>query len=158
MTRTNTEPEVEENAARRTARQLSDVEIKEFLRNNYWAVLAISVDDEPYGVPIIYGYDDDGTIYIANGPGKKITMIERNPHVTMTVVEVAEAGKRWRSVIVRGDVEMVDDLSGKMHAFNTLRKQMPPTFTPSVRDAAKLAMAKVIRIVPREITGRAIGL
>jgi hypothetical protein len=44
-----------------------------------------------------------------------------------------------------------------MHAFNTLRKQMPESFTPRLRDAAKLAMAKVIRIVPTEITGRAFG-
>jgi hypothetical protein len=52
---------------------------------------------------------------------------------------------------------MVHDLTQKMHAFNTLRKQMPESFTPRLRDAAKLAMAKVIRIVPTEITGRAIG-
>jgi nitroimidazol reductase NimA-like FMN-containing flavoprotein (pyridoxamine 5'-phosphate oxidase superfamily) len=148
---------VDENAARRTARDLSEAEIRDFLRANYWAVLAISVNDEPYGVPIIYGYDDDGNIYIANGPGKKITILEQNPRVTMTVVEVVEAGKRWRSVIVRGNVEMVEELSQKMHAFNTLRKQMPESFTPRMRDAAKLAMAKVVRIVPTEITGRAIG-
>jgi nitroimidazol reductase NimA-like FMN-containing flavoprotein (pyridoxamine 5'-phosphate oxidase superfamily) len=148
---------LEETAARRTARDLSEDEIRDFLRANYWAVLAISVNDEPYGVPIIYGYDDDGSIYIANGPGKKITMLEQNPRVTMTVVEVVEAGKRWRSVIVRGDVVMVADLTEKMHAFNTLRKQMPESFTPRMRDAAKLAMAKVVRIVPIEITGRAIG-
>jgi nitroimidazol reductase NimA-like FMN-containing flavoprotein (pyridoxamine 5'-phosphate oxidase superfamily) len=152
-----TENSVDENAARRSARSLSDVEIKEFLSQNYWAVLAISVNNDPYGVPIIYGYDDDGSIYIANGPGKKITMLEQNPRVTMTVVEVAEAGKRWRSVIVRGDVVMVADLTEKMHAFNTLRKQMPESFAPRMRDAAKLAMAKVVRIVPIEITGRAIG-
>ena len=148
---------LEENAGRRSARDLSAVEIKQFLRQSYWAVLAVSVNDEPYGVPVIYGYDEDGNIYIANGPGKKINMIEQNPHVTMTVVEVAEAGKRWRSVIVRGDVEVVQDLNQKMHAFNTLRKQMPDSFTPRLRDAAKLAMAKVIRIIPTEITGRAIG-
>jgi nitroimidazol reductase NimA-like FMN-containing flavoprotein (pyridoxamine 5'-phosphate oxidase superfamily) len=148
---------LEETAARRTARDLSGDEIRDFLRGNYWAVLAISVNDEPYGVPIIYGYDDEGSIYIANGPGKKITMLEQNPRVTMTVVEVVEAGKRWRSVIVRGNVVMVADLTEKMHAFNTLRKQMPESFAPRMRDAAKLAMAKVVRIAPIEITGRAIG-
>ena len=148
---------MEDSAGRRSARDLSDAEIKQFLRDNFWAVLAISVRDEPYGVPIIYGYDDDGSIYIANGPGKKNNMIEQNPRVSMTVVEVAEAGKRWRSVIVRGDVQIVAELNQKMHAFNILRKQMPEGFTPRLRDAAKLALAKVVRIVPTEITGRAIG-
>ena len=147
-----------DESARRTARKLDDDEVKQFIRNGYWAVLALSVDDEPYGVPIIYGYDDsDGVFYVANGPGKKIEMALANPACTLTVVEVEDYGKRWRSVIVRGRVELVDDLTTKMHAFNTLRKQMPESFMPRMRDAAKLAMAKVIRIVPVEITGKTVG-
>ena len=147
-----------EESARRTARKLDDAEVKAFIKSGYWAVLAVSVDDEPYGVPIIYGYDeDDGTFYVANGPGKKIEMALANPRCTLTIVEVEEFGKRWRSVIVKGNIELIDELPRKLHAFNALRKQMPESFTPRMRDAAKLAMAKVIRIVPTEITGKAIG-
>ena len=139
----------------RTPRELDRAEIDAFLRAGFWGVLALSVDDQPYGVPIIYGYDDDGVFYIANGPGSKISMLERNPLVTLTVVEVAEQGKQWRSVIVRGRAEIVDGITEKMHAFNALRKQVPSA-TPRVSDAARLAAAKVIRIVPEEITGRGI--
>lgn len=147
-----------EDSARRTARKLDDAEVKAFIQSGYWAVLAVSVNDEPYGVPIIYGYDeDDGTFYVANGPGKKIDMALANPRCTLTIVEVEEFGKRWRSVIVKGTIELVDELPQKLHAFNALRKQMPESFTPRMRDAAKLAMAKVIRIAPTEITGKAIG-
>ena len=147
-----------EQDARRTARRLTDDEVRSFIKQGYWAVLALSVDDEPYGVPIIYGYDDkDSVFYIANGPGQKIEMALANPRCTLTIVEVEEFGKRWRSVVARGRIELVDDLTTKMHAFNTLRKQMPESFMPRMRDAAKLALAKVIRIVPIEITGKAIG-
>lgn len=141
----------------RRARTLSAEEIDVFLRAGFWGVLALAVDHEPYGVPIIYGYDDDRTFYIANGPGKKISMIEQNPQITLTVVEVAEYGKRWRSVIARGRADIVEDLTTKMHAFNTLRKQVATGGTPRLRDATKLATAKVIRLEPTEITGRAIG-
>ena len=145
-----------EDAGRRTGRRLDKTEIVEFLRKGFWGVLALSVGDEPYGVPIIYAYDDDGTFYIANGPGKKIEMMQKNPNVTLTVVELEDYGKKWRSVIVYGKVELVDSLPEKLHAFNALRKQIPRPAT-RLSDAAKLASAKVIRLIPTDLTGKAIG-
>ena len=146
---------MEGSGGTRSARAMTSEEIDAFLRAGFWGVIATSVDDQPYGVPIIYGYDDDGSIYVANGPGQKISMMERNPNVTLTVVEVVDQGKRWRSVIVRGRIEMVENLTEKLHAFNTLRKQVPSA-NPRLRDAAKLAAAKVVRLVAVEITGKAI--
>lgn len=145
-----------ETGGRRSGRRLERDEIDAFLRRGFWGVLALSHQDEPYGVPIIYGYDDNGVIYIANGPGKKIEMMLRNPRVTLTVVELEDFGRKWRSVIIYGKAELVESLSEKLHAFNTLRKQIP---RPSARlsDAAKLAAARVIRIVPSEITGKTVG-
>ena len=140
----------------RTGRILSPQEIDEFLKKGFWGVLATSVSDEPYGVPIIYGYDDDGTFYIANGPGKKIRNMETNPNVTLTVVDVEDYGKRWTSVIVYGKAEILSEIGEKMHAFNTLRKQIPRAAV-RVRDASRIAMAKVVRIVPTTMTGKATG-
>ena len=148
--------EDQEGGGRRTARQLQRAEIEAFLRQGFWGVLALAVDNEPYGVPIIYGYDDDGTFYIANGPGKKLEMMKKNAAATLTVVEVEDFGRKWRSVIVYGRIEIVDAIPEKLHAFNTLRKQIPRPAT-RLSDAAKLAAAKVVRIVPTEMTGKAIG-
>lgn len=145
-----------EEAGRRTGRKLDTDEIEEFLRRGFWGVLALSVDDQPYGVPIIYAYDDDGAFYIANGPGKKIEMMQQNPQVTLTVVELEDYGRKWRSVIVYGRVQLVETLPEKLHAFNALRKQIPRPAT-RLSDAARLASAKVIRLVPTEMTGKAIG-
>lgn len=146
----------EEAAGRGSGRPLSQEEIEAFLKQGFWGVLATSVDDEPYGVPIIYAYDEDGTFYIANGPGKKIQNVEKNPNVTLTIVELEDYGRKWKSVIVYGRVEIVHELGEKLHAFNALRKQIPRP-AARLRDAAKLAMAKVIRIVPTHITGKTIG-
>jgi uncharacterized protein len=145
-----------EATGRGEGRRLSKEEIEAFLKQGFWAVMATSLDDQPYGVPIIYAYDDKGVFYIANGPGKKIEIVQKNPNVTLTVVDLEDYGRRWRSVIVYGRVELVEDLSEKLHAFNALRKQIPRP-AARLRDAAKLAMAKVIRIVPTEMTGKAIG-
>lgn len=141
---------------RGTGRVLTRQEVEDFLKQGFWGVLATSLGDEPYGVPIIYAYDEHGVFYVANGPGKKIRIMEQNPNVTLTVVELEDYGRRWRSVIVYGRVEMVHELGEKLHAFNALRKQIPRP-AARLRDAAKLASAKVIKIVPTEMTGKAIG-
>lgn len=151
-----TEPTHTEDAGTRTGRVLTRTEIDEFLKRGFWGVLATSVNDEPYGVPIIYAYDDDGTFYIANGPGKKIQNIEANPTVTLTVVELEDYGRCWKSVIVYGKAEVLTELGEKMHAFNALRKQIPRP-AARLRDAARIAMAKVVRIVPTTMTGKATG-
>jgi uncharacterized protein len=145
-----------EDAGRRSRRDLSRTEIDEFLRHGFWGMLALSNHDEPYGVPIIYAYDDDGVFYIANGPGKKIEMMLKNPRVTLTVVELEDYGRKWRSVIAYGEVELVESMTEKLHALNALRKQIP---RPAARlsDAAKVAAAKIVRLKPREMTGKAIG-
>ena len=146
----------EETGGRRSSRPLQRSEIDAFLKSGFWGVLALSNDDEPYGVPIIYAYDDDGTFYIANGPGKKIEMMLKNPRVTLTIVEVEDFGRKWRSVIAYGNVELVEGMTEKLHALNALRKQIP---RPAARlsDAARIAAAKIIRLVPSQITGKAIG-
>lgn len=151
-----TQPMHAEDAGSRSGRALSKDEIDEFLKKGFWGVLATSVGDEPYGVPIIYAYDEDGMFYVANGPGKKIENVQKNPNVTLTVVELEDYGRKWKSVIIYGRVEILNDLADKLHAFNALRKQIPRP-AARLRDAAKLAMAKVIRIVPTEMTGKAIG-
>lgn len=145
-----------EEAGTRSAQILTPQEIDEFLKKGFWGVLATSVNDEPYGVPIIYAYDDNGTFYIANGPGKKIQNIEANPNVTLTVVELEDYGRCWKSVIVYGKAEVLTELGEKMHAFNALRKQIPRP-AARLRDAARIAMAKVVRIVPTTMTGKATG-
>ena len=145
----------EQHGGSRTARQLSRAEIEEILKRNCWGVLAMVADDTPYSVPIIYGYNGEDFVF-ANGPGRKADVLAQNPRVNLVVTEVEEHGKRWRSVVVKGTIEWIDDLGGKLSAFNTLRKQIPFS-AERVRDAAKLAGAKVARIVPSEITGRSAG-
>ncbi|MGQ0813006.1 MAG: pyridoxamine 5'-phosphate oxidase family protein [Gemmatimonadota bacterium] len=150
------EPTHAEDAGSRTGRALTKEEIDGLLRRGFWGVLATSVRDAPYGVPIIYAYDDDGTFYIASGAGRKIDNVEQNPNVTLTIVEVEDYGRRWASVIVYGKAEIVSDLTARLGAFNALRKQIPRP-AARIRDAARIAAAKVIRIVPTEMTGKAAG-
>ena len=142
-------------AGARERRTLTEQEVQELLARNCWGVLSMSIADEPYAVPVIYGYDGRQFVF-ANGPGRKVDTLNRNPRVCLVIAEVEESGKRWRSVVVRGEVEWIEGVADRLHAFNLLRQQIPFT-AQRLRDAAKIAHAPVARIVPREITGRAAG-
>ena len=134
---------------------LSESEIHELLARNCWGVLSMVSGQEPYAVPIIYGWD--GTQFVfANGPGRKVDVLKANPEVCLVVAEVEGYGQNWKSVVVRGRIEWVEGTIDRIAAFNLLRKQIPFT-AQRVSDASKIASAPVARIIPTEITGRMAG-
>ncbi|MGH7540589.1 MAG: pyridoxamine 5'-phosphate oxidase family protein [Gemmatimonadota bacterium] len=143
-----------DSASRFGARELAPHEIDELLRRGWWGTLATSADGEPYGVPVVYGYDGE-RFYIASAPGKKIRNIEANANVCLTVVETDGGPGDWASVLVLGHAELVRGIRGHLDAVRALRAQVGRRGEVTMEDAKRLARAKVIAIVPREVTGRA---
>lgn len=137
-----------------SSRGLEEHEVEAFLEDHSWGVLGTSLDDVPYAVPVIYGYDGRD-FYVIMVKGKKTAILERNPEVSLTVVDVQEPGMVWRSVIIAGRVEWVTDVKGWLHAMITLRKQRGNDAGATLKEAKRLARARVARIVPTQITGRA---
>ncbi|MFV1988907.1 MAG: pyridoxamine 5'-phosphate oxidase family protein [Gemmatimonadota bacterium] len=133
--------------------ELTAADVEAVLARNWWGTLATSVDGQPYGVPIVYGYDGEH-FYVASAPGRKVDAVEANPSVTLTVVEVAPDASGWSSVIVFGSVEFVREPAGYLRALKALRGQRGYAGSVSPADAARMARARVLRITPSEITGR----
>lgn len=133
---------------------LHEAEVAALLERNWWGTLAVAADARPYAVPVVYGWDGRD-FYVANTPGRKARTLEVNPAVCLTVVEVEDRGRSWRSVVVEGRAESVSGPRGYLTALQALRRQVgkegPP---PSPADLARLARARVIRIVPEEVSGR----
>ena len=80
--------------------EMSDPEIREFLRRVGYGHLACSRDDQPYVVPVNFAYRD-GEIFVYTTEGKKTEFIAANPRVCLQAEEV-EDNKHWQSVIVYG--------------------------------------------------------
>jgi uncharacterized protein len=139
---------------RRGPRTLSRAEIETILGRNWWGVLATTLNGEPYGVPVAYGYDGDA-LYIATGPGRKLANLMANPLACFTITEVGAGDAGWCSVIVAGEATPIESLAERLRALNVLRRQVAGHRTASPRDAATAARASVIRLVPEERTGRA---
>jgi len=116
-------------------------------------VLSTVEEPYPYAVPVVYGYDGDH-FYIANKSGRKVSNIEAHRGVCLCVAEVERGTGEWSSVVVTGDAKFVDGVDGRLEALRTLRRQTGFDVKAGPRDIARLAAARVIRIVPHEITGR----
>ena len=131
------------------AMEMADVQL--FLRGHSWGVLSTLSEGRPYAVPVSYGFD--GTdLFLASGPGRKLRSLESNPAVCMTVTDVVD-GARWTCVVVMGDAVAVDDLPGRLHALNAIRRQQPGTL-PQPKDLARAAGSTVFRVRPLELSGR----
>ena len=136
-------------------RVMDPVEIHRFLLRHQWGILCTVGQGAPYGVPVSYGFDGR-SLFVASGPGRKRRNLETDASVCITVAEV-EDGDHWTSVVVTGNALHVDDLRGKFHALNSIRRQRSNGGAPSATDLARIAGASIFRITADQITGRVRG-
>jgi nitroimidazol reductase NimA-like FMN-containing flavoprotein (pyridoxamine 5'-phosphate oxidase superfamily) len=115
---------------KRTDREITDVlEIESILHKALVCRIGLANGNEPYIVPVCFGYLP-GRIYLHSSmSGKKIQMIEQNPKVCFEVDEchaiiVNEApcawGMRYRSVIGFGKASFITDDNEKKHGLNCI--------------------------------------
>lgn len=115
------------------------------LAAGYWAILTAVEAGAPYAVPVIYGWDGSAA-YVLMQPGRKERALRACADACLSVPAGAGA-----SVLIRGRGEWVDELTRKAHAADVVRRQMAGRRAPSVRDAARLVRAHVMKLVPHEV-------
>lgn len=87
--------------------ELKRNDMEELVLRNKFGRLGLSVNDEPYVVPVSYAYHE-GKIYIHSERGKKTEYLTKNPRVCFQIDEVYENGS-WKSVIIYGKAKFVED-------------------------------------------------
>lgn len=85
---------------------LSADECRLLLSRQRLCTMSLADGDEPYAVPVFYGFDGT-TLHIGLAEGRKTRVLDTNPRVCITVTEV-EPGDAWASVQVTGTAEWVD--------------------------------------------------
>ena len=127
--------------------------------------LGLAVDNEPYVVPMNYGYTmEDGrlVLYLHSAVrGKKLDMIRANPRVffeldcDVTPFEgkvACQYGLTYSSIMGRGTARIVEDVEEKMQAMSILmRTQTRKEFTFNER---LVSIVAVIRIDVEEYTAK----
>ena len=127
--------------------------------------LGLAVDNEPYVVPMNYGYTmEDGrlVLYLHSAVrGKKLDMIRANPRVffeldcDVTPFEgqvACQYGLTYSSIMGRGTARIIEDVEEKMQAMSILMKtQTRKEFTFNGR---LVSIVAVIRIDVLEYTAK----
>ena len=147
-------------------RQITDpAQILHILDSGKVIHLALSVGDEPYVVPMNYGYTmEDGklTIYLHSAvQGKKLDMIQANPKVFFSIdcdrmpfegPKPCRYGMVYSSIMGRGRATIVEDVEEKKQAMTILMKtQTNKDFTFEDR---LVSIVSVIRIDVAEYTAK----
>ncbi|WP_435065454.1 pyridoxamine 5'-phosphate oxidase family protein [Halobaculum sp. EA56] len=91
--------------------EMTDGEIADALADIGYGTLSLQGESGPYAVPVSFGYDGDAvyTYLLRFGEeSRKIDAAERSERACLTAFEV-ESRFDWRSVVVAGTLEEVDD-------------------------------------------------
>ena len=147
-------------------RQVTDeAQIRQILDNGKILHLGLAVDNEPYVVPMNYGYAFEGkklVIYLHSAVrGKKLDMIQVNPRVFFQIdcdIQPFEGklpcqyGVSYSSVMGKGIARIVDDVEQKKQAMTILMKTQ--TGKDFLFDDKLVSIVTVIRIDVETFTAK----
>jgi len=147
-------------------RQITDIhQIADILDRAKVLHLGLAVDNEPYVVPMNYGYTmEDGkvTLYLHSAlRGKKLDMIRSNPKVFFEMdcdlapfesKKPCQYGLVYSSVMGRGVAQIVEDVEEKKKAMSILMKTQ--TGKDFSFDEKLVSIVAVVRIDVSEYTAK----
>ena len=150
---------------KREFRITDEAQIIEILDRAKVLHLGLAVDNEPYVVPMNYGYimeDGKPIVYLHSAvQGKKLDMLRANPHVFFEMDcdrmpfegdKPCQYGLVYSSIMGRGTAHIVEDVEEKMKAMSILMKtQTGKDFTFNER---LVSIVAVIRIDVSEYTAK----
>jgi uncharacterized protein len=133
----------------------------------YCSMAMIDQNNEPYVLPMNFGYAD-GVVYLHSAPeGKKVNILRSNNRVCLAFStdhelrhqneEVAcSYSMKYRSVLIYGKVEFIDDSTEKRRVLNILMKQYTGRDDYKYNDPA-IKNVLVYKVVAERMEGRAFG-
>ena len=148
---------------RRKDRQMTDPEaIASVIRKSAVCRLAMSDGNQPYVIPMSFGYRD-GAIYFHCAPeGKKVEILRKNPRVCVEFdadcrLKTGNGACNWgfyyQSVVALGVAAFIEDAPEKQAALDIIMSQYSEeAFTYPESTVAKII---VIRVDVTELTGKA---
>ncbi|GGL37849.1 pyridoxamine 5'-phosphate oxidase [Halarchaeum grantii] len=91
---------------------MSEGETDAFLGEMETGVLSLAKTDEPYAIPVSYGYDaDERTVYlrlVSTPESEKRQFLASAPRARLVVYEEADGGTTYRSAVAAGTLEEID--------------------------------------------------
>jgi hypothetical protein len=138
---------------------LSREEVDAFLRRKETGVLSLAMDDEPYSIPVSYGYDSDERHFylrLVSTPDSEKREFLSATNVSRLVV-YEEDGDSYRSVVVDGTCEQVprDELTADLiDQYGAAKRPLFEIWGESKSDLD----VQLSRIDPSSISGRLVEI
>lgn len=143
---------------RRSRNEILDPKVIDgILRKANHVTIALSRDDEPYVVTMSYGFDEGNSclyFHCANR-GDKLDYIKANSRACATVVEDHGYLKTlcdhdYASVVMRGELTIVESLDEKKHALqvllNHLEENPKPIFERNIKSDASYDGVTILKL------------
>lgn len=136
-------------------RPMDAAAIDEFLGRGGTGVLSLAMDDEPYSIPVSYGYDPGSRdFYLRLGytpESEKHAFIRASAPARLVVYE--RSGETWKSVIATGSVDVVPEEELDREIVTRLREADLP-LVDIWDEAMEDITFEITRLVCEAITGR----
>ncbi|MFC4543902.1 pyridoxamine 5'-phosphate oxidase family protein [Halosolutus amylolyticus] len=89
---------------------MTDAEIDEFLGHRETGVLSLARDNDPYAIPISYGYDEENRVFymrlVSTPDSEKREFLASTPQSRLVIYDEAES--TYRSVIATGTLARIE--------------------------------------------------
>lgn len=118
---------------RRPEQEITDPqEIEKIILQSKVCKLALCHNNQPYIVPLCFGFKDSALYFHSSPQGKKIEMLQKNPNVCfefeiLTQVIKSRQACRWgikyKSVIGYGQAHLITDSAMKREGFDIIMRQ-----------------------------------
>ncbi|ESP89952.1 pyridoxamine 5'-phosphate oxidase family protein [Candidatus Halobonum tyrrellensis] len=139
--------------------ELSREETDAFLGERETGVLSLALDNEPYAVPVSYGYDAGARKFylrlVSTPESEKRRFLASTPQARLVVYE--EEGDVYRSVVVVGRLEEIarDELTVEhVEQYGEAKRPLFEIWGQAKRDLD----IKLYQLVPEQVTGRRIAV
>lgn len=152
---------------RRKEKEITDTaEMRDIVGSARFAAVALSDSGgEPYVVTMNHGWDaEKNALYFhCAHKGRKIDLINANGRVCATVVEDhgykhGECDHAYRSIVMYGTIEVIEDLEEKKHGLQVLldhqEKEPDPIKARTLPDDAAYDKVGVLKMTIEEMTGK----
>jgi nitroimidazol reductase NimA-like FMN-containing flavoprotein (pyridoxamine 5'-phosphate oxidase superfamily) len=137
---------------------LSDEDCRALLARQRLCIVALVDGEEPYAVPVFYGFDGE-TVYLGVAEGRKTRVLDANARVFIVVTEVGP-GDAWRSVTIAGYARSLTDPVERQRGIDVLvAHNRRVRAVHGIPDAAprRRSGGRLLRIEGSHLSGRAFG-
>ena len=136
---------------------MSPSEIDEFLGRMETGVLSLAREEDPYAIPISFGYDaTTRTFYfrlVSTPESKKRAFLESSPDVRLVVYDESNDKTTYWSVVASGTLEEIDPSRMTVEQIEQYGSAKRPLFEIWGAEKEELDI-QLYRLSPEELTGR----